>query len=289
MKNTFSTAYFFLTPALVLYAIFFVFPFFFSIYISFSDWNLISNEKTFVGLENYIHVFKDVVFWKAVKNTITYVLVTVPISVLLGLIYAVLIESAGRARNIYRFLFFIPVVLSVAATSLSFSLMYSPQSGLINQFLHFIGIDGPSWLQQQNTALLSIMIVGIWQSFGYNVILYIAGLKRVDKELYEAAEIDGASKWNQFVHITFPMLSPVHLFVFVVTMIYSFQVFSTVQIMTMGGPNNSTNVLVFYVYQEAFQFFSTGYASAAASILFIIVLILTIIQVNLIKSKVHYQ
>ncbi|MCK0470129.1 carbohydrate ABC transporter permease [Halalkalibacter sp. APA_J-10(15)] len=281
--------YYFLFPALLLYAIFFVFPFFFSFVISFSDWNLLNGDMSFVGLSNYEGLFGDAVFWRSIIQTLYYVFVTVPFAVILGLVYAVLIEKAGKLRSFYRFLFFIPVVVSVAAASLSFSLIYSPQSGLLNQFLQMIGIDGVNWLANPNTALLSIMVIGVWQSFGYNVVLYIAGLKQLDQSLYEAAAVDGATPWYQFWRLTIPLLSPVHLFVTVMTMIYSFQVFALVQIITMGGPNHSTNVVVFYIWQEAFRFFNTGTASAAATLLFAVILVLTVIQLKLLVKYVHYQ
>lgn len=279
----------YLSPVLVLYGIFFVFPFFFSLYISFMKWDVLLDQKMFVGLANYVEVLNKPLFWKVIRNTLVYMVLTVPLSVFLGLLYAVFIEQISRFRSVYRTLFFVPVVISVSVSSLVFCLIYVPQNGILNQLLGLIGIQEIAWLQDTHYALPAIAIVGIWSSFGYNVILYMAGLKQLDGEVKEAAAIDGAGYWKTFRSITFPMLMPVHIFVWTVTLLYSLQVFATVQIMTGGGPNNSTNVWVFFVWQEAFQYFNTGTASAAATLLFAVVLLLTIIQVRWMQSRSHLE
>lgn len=282
--------YLYLTPAMILYGFFFLAPFFYSLYISFTSWDLFTGETVWLGLENYRTLINDHIFWRAIKNTLIYVVVQVPLAVFLGLLYAILIEKTrGKVRNIFRFIFFIPIVFSVAAAGLSFTLMFSPSGGFFNQILAMLGIQGPNWLNQSNTALIAIIIVGVWRSFGYNVILYIAGLKQIDDFYYEAAEIDGASTLQKFWYITWPQLTPVTFFVFVMTMLFSFRVFDTVQIMTMGGPSNATNVMSFYVWQEAFKFFNTGVASAAATILFLAMLLLTLFVAFKIQKGVHYQ
>ncbi|WP_102345132.1 carbohydrate ABC transporter permease [Bacillus sp. Marseille-P3661] len=279
-----------LSPTLVILAIFFVFPFFFSLYLSFMQWNLVSPTKEFVGFFNYSSLLTDDVFWMALKNTMLYVFGTVPLSMIIAIGLAVLIESTGRRiREIYRFLLFIPVVASIAVTSIVWMLLMNPDTGLINNYLSMIGLTGPNWLNDPKWALWSLMIVGVWKAVGYNMVLYIAGLKGIDTQLYEAAEIDGAGSWKKFISITLPQLSPVNMFVLVVSIINSFQVFATVHIMTSGGPNNATNVLIYQVWQEAFQFFDIGRASALSMILFIIVLVIAVIQIRLIDSKVHYS
>lgn len=287
MHKTSWHAYLYLSPTLLLYSVFFAFPFIFSLYISFMKWDLIFDIKTYVGWSNYIEVWQSEIFWKSVRNTLLYILMTVPLSVGFGLLYALLIEQTKRLKAVYRVLFFFPVIISVAAAGLVFSLMYSPQNGLFNIALSYLGISPISWLQYPNTALISLAIVGIWMSFGYNVILYMTGLQQVDKEAVQAAAIDGAGPWKTFVHITMPLLTPVHLFVWIITILYSFQVFATVQIMTMGGPNNATNVWVFFIWQEAFPYANIGAASAAATLLFSLVLVTTIIQVTWLQKKSH--
>ncbi|XFO65590.1 sn-glycerol-3-phosphate transport system permease protein UgpA [Sporomusa silvacetica DSM 10669] len=278
-----------LLPALVIYGVFFIFPFFFTFYLSFMQWNLISPDIEPVGLQNYQNLFADKVFWISLTNTAFYVAVTVPLSMLLGLGLAVLVEGAGRYREVYRFLLFIPVVASLAVTSYVWMLLMNPTNGLINALLAYLEIAGPNWLNDPQWALLSLMIIGVWKALGYNIVLYIAGLKGIDKRLYEAAEMDGAGKWKQFTAITMPMLSPVHFFVLLVSIINSFQLFTTIHIMTHGAPNNATNVLVYEVWQEAFQFFDIGKASALSMVMFIVVLLITILQIRFSESKVHYQ
>lgn len=280
--------YLYLSPVLVLYAIFFVFPFFFSLYISFMEWDLLLDKKRFVGWSNYAEVLSKPLFWKVIGNTLQYMALTVPLSAVLGLLYALAIERAGKLRSLYRVLFFVPVVVSVSVAGLVFSLMFSPQNGLINQWLDVFGIGNLAWLQDTQLAIIALAIVGVWMSFGYNVILYISGLKQLSIEVKEAAALDGANGWQSFRHMTFPMLMPVHMFVWTITLLHSLQVFATVQIMTLGGPNNSTNVWAFFIWQEAFQFFNTGTASAAATLLFIIVLALTVIQVRWMQKRTQW-
>lgn len=280
--------YLYLSPVLVLYAIFFVFPFFFSLYISFMEWDLLLDKKQFVGLSNYQEVLSNPLFWKVIRNTLMYMALTVPLSAALGLVYALAIERAGKLRSMYRVLFFVPVVISVSVAGLVFSLMFSPQKGLFNEWLGLFGIGEQAWLQDTKLAMFALAIVGVWMSFGYNVVLYISGLKQLNNEVKEAAAIDGASGWQSFRHMTFPLLMPVHMFVWTITLLHSLQIFATVHIMTLGGPNNSTNVWAFFIWQEAFQFFNTGTASAAATILFVIVLGLTVIQVRWMQKRTQW-
>lgn len=288
-KRVLLTPYIYLFPVLLLFAVFFVYPFFFSFDISLSHWNLATLAKRFVGWANFRTVVHDPVFWRSAVNTLFYVCVSVPLSVALGMLYAMLIEQTGRLRAFYRFVFFLPVVVSVAASGLSFSLIYSPMGGLANEVLSLFGFSGRAWLQEPTTALLAVVVVGVWHSFGYNVVLYIAGLKQIDRDVYKAAEVDGAQDRHKLVHITLPLLAPVHLFATVITLIFSFQVFSIVQIMTMGGPDNASNVLVFYIWTQAFQFYSIGPAAAAAVLLFAIVALLTVFSVRVVQDRIHYR
>lgn len=278
-----------LLPALVIYGVFFIFPFLFTCYLSFMQWDLISPDMQAVGWQNYQKLFADKVFWISLANTAVYVVVTVPVSMLLGLGLAVLVEGAGRYRELYRFLLFIPVVASLAVTSFVWMLLMNPTNGLLNGLLAYLGIAGPNWLNDPWWALPSLMLIGVWKALGYNMVLYIAGLKSIDKRLYEAAELDGAGRWKRFTAITLPLLSPVHFFVLIVSIIHSFQLFTTVHIMTHGAPNNATNVLVYEVWQEAFQFFDIGKASALSMVMFLLVLVVTVWQIRLSESKVHYQ
>ncbi|MEF3305649.1 carbohydrate ABC transporter permease [Paenibacillus sp. GYB003] len=279
----------FLAPALLLYAVFFVYPFLFTFLLSFQQWDMIHPERSFVGWSNYASLLRDEVFWKALRNTFLYLLMTIPISITLGLGLALLMESLLRGRTIYRFIFYLPVVSSIAVIAIIWSLMYDDQHGIVNQLLALLGIDGPNWLSQSSTSLWAVAIVGIWKSFGYEMLLFISGLKSIDKGLYEAAAIDGASRWRRLFHLTLPLLSPITMFIVVMSIISSFQNFALIQIMTDGGPNNSSNVLVYQLYQEAFRFFSVGKAAAISVILFALVLFITVVQLRISRNTVHYN
>lgn len=282
--------YLFLLPALALYVIFYVFPFLYSFRLSFMEWNLISPDMEFVKGQNYQDIWSDPVFWKATLNTVIYVIGTVPLAMIIGLLLAVFVESfSGKIREVYRLLLFIPVVASIAVTSLIWQLLMNPDHGWLNEVLGLVGISSLNWLNDPDIALWSLIIIGIWKAVGYNMILYIAGLKGIDHQLYEAASLDGASKWKQFTQITIPMLSPISVFVFVISVIQSFQVFTTIHLITQGGPNNATNMVVYQIYEEAFKFFNIGKASALSIILFVIVLVITIVQIRIMEKKTHYQ
>ncbi len=278
----------FLAPALLLYAVFFVYPFLFTFLLSFQQWDMIHPERSFVGWSNYASLMGDEVFWKSLRNTFLYMLMTMPVSIALGLGVALLMESLLRGRTVYRFLFYLPVVSSISVIAIIWSLMYDDQRGIVNQLLALLGIDGPNWLSQSSTSLWAVAIVGIWKSFGYEMLLFVSGLKAIDKGLYEAASIDGAGRWRKLFHLTLPLLSPVTLFIVVMGIISSFQNFALIQIMTGGGPNNSSNVLVYELYQEAFRFFSVGKAAAISVILFVLVLLITALQMRISRNTVHY-
>lgn len=282
--------YLYIAPAMAFFALFFVFPFVYSVFVGFHTWNLMTGVTEYIGVLNYRRLFADPVFFRALGNTFNYVAVQTPLSIVLGLIYALLIETVSRKRKpLYRLIFFIPVVISVSAASLSFLTIFNTVHGPLNSFLAFIGLAGPNWLNSSSTAMWAIIMIGVWQSFGYNVILYMSGLKQIDRQLYEAAAIDGTNVLQRFLHITLPMLSPVSFFVFVMTTLFSFQVFATVQILTGGGPSNATNVWVYYVWREAFRFFDTGTASAAATVLFVTVLAVTMVFAGLMQRRVFYR
>lgn len=289
MVRSRTLPYLYFLPVLLLFSVFFVYPFFYSLYVSFSRWNLLTGDIQFLGLDNYRALFRDSVFWISIRNTLLFVCIQMPSSVVLGLLYALLIESTGRSKVVYRLVFFMPVIISVAAASLSFSTMFNTMYGPVNQFLALFGIEGPNWLNAAGWTMRTIIIIGIWQSFGYNVILYISGLKQIDRQLYEAADIDGASHVQKFLKITLPALSPVTFFVVVMTTLFSFQVFATVQIITQGRPYNTSSVLVFYIWQEAFRYLETGTASAAASLLFVVMLAMTFFIVRSMQRRVYYQ
>jgi ABC-type sugar transport system permease subunit len=284
-----SPAWFYLAPALILYALFWAAPALYSVYLSFFDWDMASPRMTPVGLDNYRRVLTDPVFAVALRNTLVYVAGTVVLGTALGLGLAVLIQRVPGARGLYRFVFFLPVVTSITVVSLVWLFFLNTQIGVINQALRVVGVRGPNWLNEPATALLALVVVGVWKGFGYNVVLFTAGLAAIDREVYEAAALDGAQGWRVFRHVTWPLLSPVTLFVVVMGVIGSFQVFASVQLMTRGGPANATNVLVYHVWEAAFRFFDVGYAAALATLMAVLVAGLTVAQLRRGERLVHYQ
>jgi len=279
----------YLAPALLVYGLFWIGPAAYSLYLSFFDWDMASPQKTFVYLDNYRRVLTDPVFHVSLVNTAIYVAATVVLGTGIGLGLALVVQSLGRGREVYRFVVFLPVVTSITVITLIWLFLLNTQVGVVNQILRAAGVAGPNWLNSPATALLAIVVVGVWKGFGYNVILFTAGLEGIDRGLYEAAALDGAGRWGAFRHITWPLLTPVTLFVVVVGVIASFQVFATVQIMTRGGPANATNVLVYHIWEAAFRFFDVGYAAALATLLAALVGGLTVFQIRRGEAHVHYQ
>ncbi|MDF2961628.1 MAG: transporter permease [Paenibacillus sp.] len=277
--NETMVAYYFLLPSIIGFAIFTAIPLIASLVISFYEWNTLSVPR-FVAFGNFVKLFtEDKIFWIALKNTFWYAVGVVPFSIALGLAAALLLNQKIRGIAYWRMIYFLPVITSTVAISLVWKWLFNPEVGLINVLLREAGVDSPpSWLTSTTWALPSIIIVTIWKTIGYNMVIFLAGLQNVPKELYEAAEIDGSTKWNMFWTITLPLLRPTTFFITVISIIHSFQVFGYALIMTEGGPGASTNTLVLYIYQQGFKYFNMGYASAIAWVLFIILLIVTMIQ-----------
>jgi multiple sugar transport system permease protein len=282
------TGLLFITPELLGVIVLGVFPLLFSLYLSFTEWNLVGGLKAihFIGLENYLHVFKDQVFYHALKNNFIFSLVYVPVSIGLSLIIAVLISSAVYFKEFFKIAFFIPYISTMVAVATVFSVLFHPSLGVINKVLHSLGVaNPPGWFGSTDTALWAIIIISVWNIIGYNVVIYTAGLTGVATELYESAQIDGANKFQQFLHITVPQLGPTTLFLTITSIVNSFKVFDLIAFITKGGPNDATNVLVYYIYQSGFQNFRMGYASALSWVLFIIVAIITIVTARAQKEQ----
>nr|WP_245287516.1 sugar ABC transporter permease [Bradyrhizobium elkanii] len=234
-------------------------------------------------------MFADRVFWISLRNTLTYVVIVVPGAVTLGLGIALLIESGTSLRSLYRTIYFLPVMATLIAMAVVWEFMLHPQFGLVNGLLRGAGLPAFSWLQDRGTALYALCAIGIWQAVGFNMVLFLAGLVSIPKQLYEAAEIDGAaSAWARFRLVTWPMLGPVTTFVIVISGIRSFQVFDTVHILTKGGPSKSTEVLIHTMYTEGFEFFRSGYGAALTVVFLVFVLLLTLIKARLADRGVQY-
>ena len=287
MKN-YLKGYLFLLPNFIGFFIFMAIPIIMGLIISFTDYNGFS-QFNFIGLKNYIDMFRDEYFLVSLGNNLLYTAVTVPGIVVFALLLAVAVNTGIRCSGLFKTMFFLPNISSMVAVGIVWAMLFNPTMGPINNFLRSLGIENPpQWISASDSALWSIMLVDIWKKAGYYMVILLAGLQSIPKQLYEAASIDGAGAVKKFFKITLPMLSPTMFMVMVLCTIQSFQVFDLVNIMTQGGPGRSTNVLVFRIYQEGFQKLQFGYASAMAYFLFLIVLIVTLIQFRGQKKWVNY-
>lgn len=285
------TAYLFITPQILGYLIFVLGPLIAVVIYSFQDRNLLTNSKTFVGFANYSKMFSsDPIFWKTIGNTLIFSFGQVPINIALSLLIAILLSKPFRGVGLYRTMIFAPVVTSAVAWAIVWKfLLQGGDQGTVNSLLGFFGIEGPNWLYEEGWAMFSVIINRVIKNLGMNVIIFLAAVMNLPQHYYEAAKIDGAGQLRIFRQITIPLLMPTLMMVTILTVIGSLKVFDTILLLTGGGPSNSTMVLVYYIYYQAFQFFEYGYASAVAIILFLIVLIMTIIQWSTRRRISHYE
>lgn len=284
-------AYAFLLIPLLFFIIVRFAPTLFAMSVSLRRWDILSPNKPWVGLANYQELFADPVFWKSLTNTLAYVGLSVPLQLVIGLAIALLLQSAKRFKGFFRALYFIPYVTSTVAISWVWRWMYQPNVGLLNRFLSLFGVPDQKFLASPEQALPSIVAVLVWQALGFYVIIFLAGLESISPDFYEAAKIDGASGIDLFRHITVPLLNPTLVFLSVIGVITGIQVFTQVLNMSfqgMGGPLDSTKSLVLFIYQQAFQRFKMGYASAGTVVLFAIILVITLIQLRVTTRKVEY-
>jgi multiple sugar transport system permease protein len=292
MKNfSARAAYFFLAPALSAIFIFFFIPVIAALIISLTDFDIYAlgdySTVRFIGLSNYIELFDDALFWTALKNTFYYVIVASPLSIVVSLSAAILLNSKLiKLKGIFRLSYFIPVVTTLVAVAIVWRFIYHPRFGIMNYFLSWFDINPVDWLGDPTWAMPAIILMSVWKNFGYNMIIFIAGLQNIPEDLYEAADMEGANGLQKFKSITLPMLAPTTLFVSIITMIGFFQLFAEPYVMTQGGPLNSTLSIVQYMYQEGFRWWNMGYSASIAFVLFFIIFIGTIIQFKLQKSKV---
>jgi multiple sugar transport system permease protein len=276
-------------PAVVLMWVMLLGPAVAVIALSLTDWTFGAPTIAYVGLDNYRELAGDRVFWTSLRNTLAYVAFTVPASVFAGLAVALLIEAGGSLRGLYRTLYFLPVASTLLAMALVFQFAFHPSAGLVNQALELVGLKGTDWLKNPDTALYALGTIGIWQAVGLNMVLFMAGLKAIPRDLYEAAAIDGADgPWERFRRVTWPMLGPATVFVVTITAIRSFQVFDTVAVLTEGGPNKATSVLLYQMVQEGFSFLRSAYAAALTCVFLAFVLMLTWMQTRLLDRRAHY-
>ncbi len=288
LKTGIPAAYFFLAPALTAIFLFFFIPVIAAFLISFTDFDIYAlgnfSDARFIGLRNYLNLFHDPLFWQALKNTFYFVIAAGPLSITVSLGAAMLLNSRlVKFKAVFRLTYFIPVVTTLVAVAIVWRFIYHPRFGLLNYFLALFGIHPIDWLGNPNWAMPAIIIMAVWKNFGYNMIIFIAGLQNIPEYLYEAAVVEGANGWQKFKHITLPMLAPTTLFVSIITMIGFFQLFAEPYIMTQGGPLNRTLSIVQYMYQEGFRWWNMGYSAAIAFVLFFIIFVGTLIQFKLQK------
>ncbi len=278
----------FILPCFLGLLLFTYIPVLMSLGLSFSYWNLLGSPH-YVGLENYITVFQDALFWKTLQNSLVFVVATVSLEVVLALGAALLVNKSIRGIGLFRTIFFLPVITPMVSVALVWGWMYDPSYGWLNWGLKLVGQKPIAWLYDPHWAMLGIIMLRVWKDMGYNMVILLAGLQGVPLHLYESAALDGAGAWQRFTRITLPMLSPTLFFVITVSLINAFQAFDSVYLLTQGGPQNSTQVLVYWLFKNAFEFYKVGPASAIAYILFVIILIITLIQWWLRKRWVLHE
>lgn len=279
-KSTFRSLLY-LLPALTLIGIFNIYPIFKSLAMSFyENYNIFSGEVGSYGLGNFVEIFNDPNFFRAIKNTFLFVLGVIPVSVTLSLFIAIMLNQIEWLSNFFRSVYFLPFVTSTVAISIVWNWLYHTRYGLINYFLSFVGIDAIAWLTDPKYSLLALMIMSIWKGLGYNIILFIVGLNNIDENYYKAARIDGADNGQRFVNITLPLLSPYILLISIIGVINSFKVFTEVYSLFSGrpGPAGSALTMVYYIYEKFYTEYQYGVATAAGIVLFLIILLFTLLQ-----------
>ena len=281
-----------LIPMAIVFGLFYVFPLISGFLGSLTDWRAFVPEREFIGFDNYTKLFQDEVFLASLRNTLSYLVMYLPVSIILSLLLALGINAAGRLTGLFRTIYFVPVVTSVIATALIFGWLYQPRVGLINHILDAFGLPRQRFLFSPDSALASVVIYSIWKQLGYNLVLFMAGLSSIDRTLYEAAEVDGAGRWHSFRHITLPLLQPTTVFVFITGIISSLQVFGPIFVMTSasgndlpGGPLNSTIVISVYQWQVAFRELNLGYGAAMGIVLFLVILGITLFNARVLRSR----
>jgi multiple sugar transport system permease protein len=289
-KPGISAAYFFLAPAMISIFVFFFIPVIAAFIISFTDFDIYSlgnyANLRFIGLKNYSDLLSNELFWISLKNTFYFVIVASPLSIAVSLGAALILNSKlVKLKGLFRLSYFIPVVTTLVAVAIVWRFIYHPRFGMLNYLLSFIGINPIDWLGDPFWAMPSIILMSIWKNFGYNMIIFIAGLQNIPEHLYEAAILEGANGWQRFKKITLPMLAPTTIFISVITMIGNFQLFAEPYVMTQGGPLNKTLSVVQYMYQEGFRWWNIGYSASIAFVLFLIIFAGTMLQLKIQKQS----
>lgn len=280
--------YLYLLPSAIFLITFTHWPILRSVWLSLFTWNLSNPEPTWAGLANFQHMAMDPIFWKVVRNTLLYAAGTAVPSVILALVLAVLLNQQLRGLSAMRAALFYPTMIPTAAGAMIWIVIFTPGYGLLNHYIKLFGGQGAEWLNDARYALWALMIVGIWKHVGNYMLLFLAGLQAIPGELHEAASLDGANWWQRFWHVTRPLLGPSSFFVGIVAILDSFRSVDQVYVMTSGGPYDSTNMIVYYIYKNAFQFADIGYGSALSAFLFAVLMVLTVFYIRILSRRVTY-
>lgn len=278
----------FLMPSILGIMIFNFIPTITSFYLSFTKWNLLGSPK-FIGLANYTGLFEDPLFFKVLFQTLYFVFGTVILEIITSLLIAVALNSIVNLKSLYRTIYFLPVVSSMVAVAILWNWIFDPAYGFLNYLLSFVGIKPIFWLSDPTWALPSMIMVSVWKNLGYSTVLFLSGLQTLPQDCLEASNVDGANKLQTFYKIVIPLLSPTIFLVTIMSFINAFQTFDSVYILTAGGPQNTTNIMVYWLYKNAFEFYNMGKASAIAYVLFLIILSITMVQWYFRKKWVIYE
>lgn len=279
----------FLIPTIFGYVVFSLLPIFSALYLSFTSWDVIGGSPDWIGLKNYIQIFKSPEFYRVLKNTLKFIVLYIPLIMTSSFFVAILFNAKVKGVTGFRVLLFIPVLTSWVAGAIIWRSVLNGQYGLVNNILKIFGIKGPGWLTDPSWAMVSIVFASVWKDLGFFSLIIFGGLRGIDKTLYEAAQIDGANRGQILRKITLPLVTPTLFFVLVTTIINSFQLFPQVMVMTGGGPMGATQVMVERIYTYGFRYFEMGYAAALAIILLFLIVIVTLIQMLLQKKWVYYE
>ncbi|QAY68003.1 carbohydrate ABC transporter permease [Paenibacillus protaetiae] len=289
-KGETLAGFLFVSPMLIGVFILVLLPIVATFVLSFADWNFVQgwNGIKWIGFGNFEKLLDDDLFMKSVRNNLIFLL-TVPVYMIISMVLAVLINKYVYWKSYFKVAYFMPYISSIVAVAVVWQVMFQPSYGPINEFLKAVGVDNPpKWIADPHFALISIMMISVWISIGFNMIIYIAGLQSIPRDLYEAADIDGASPWVKFIRITFPLLSPTSFFLLVTGIISTFKVFDIIAVMTQGGPIGSTSLMVWHLYDQAFVNLKVGYASSISAVLFLFVMAITLVQWVVQRKWVNY-
>jgi len=285
VRRTAGVGWAMLAPAAVLMIVFLIIPILLTFGLAFTNARLISPVPAkFIGIDNFVRLFGSATFWKSLLNTVIFAIVIVPVQSGLALVLALLVNAKVRGTNFFRTVYFLPVVTSMVVVSMLWLFMYQ-QNGLINALLGRLGIVGPDWLGDPRTALFALIVMSAWQAMGFHMVIWLSGLQTIPGELYEAASLDGASTWQQFAYVTWPGLLQTRTFILITITIAAFSLFTQVNVMTQGGPLDSTSTVVFQAVRTGFQQQQTGYASSISLVFFVIVLAVSLVQRYLTRDK----